>query len=85
MVVNYRIPHPQIADTIYASVGDTIFIKNPSNVTEVRYTIDGNDPSEESQLYGSGLIIESEMVLKSRCYINDGRGSSIFTSMIFIK
>ena len=85
MGVNYRIPHPEVSDTIYIKTGELVNIGNPTEVTEIRYTLDGNEPTINSLLFSKKFSVKENMILKSRCYNKEGRGSSVFTTVIIIE
>ena len=81
MGANYRIAHPEgLKDTIL--LGDSIAMVKPSDMFEIRYTLDGTEPTIESSLYENPFVVESETILKARCFNKKGRGGSIYTSVI---
>ena len=85
MGINYRIPHPEVADTIYLKAGELVTIDNPTGVTEIRYTLDETEPTINSLLFSKGFNIKENTMLKSRCYNKKGRGSSVFISVIIVE
>jgi hexosaminidase len=86
MDVNYRIPHPEgLSDTLFIAAGDSIAIIKPSITTEIRYTLDGSEPELSSDKYVGAIPIEKNTTIKARCFIENGRGSSTFTSTILLK
>jgi hexosaminidase len=84
MNINYRIPTPIINDTIYLKKNNKIIIKNPSNCTTIRYTLDGSNPTTSSNKYSKPLIIKQNCILKSACFNKKNRRSSIVTSHIIV-
>ncbi|MBT3209274.1 MAG: family 20 glycosylhydrolase [Bacteroidetes bacterium] len=82
---NYRIPHPIIPDTIFVDNSEKINIINPTGITNVRYTLDGSIPDENAKLYTGPFFITESKRLKARCFNQNGRGSSIATSIIIMK
>ncbi len=83
MEANYRIPHPEgLQDAMMVSMGDSIQIINPTNITQIRYTCDGSEPNKDSEIYKTAIAADSSFTLKARCYVNTGRASSTFTATI---
>ncbi|KAA6325087.1 Beta-hexosaminidase [termite gut metagenome] len=83
--VNYRIPHPVMADTMRISVGDEIMIGNPTEITEVRYTLNGKEPSITSDLYSTPIPLADDTVIKAAGFHPNGRKSSIAKTVVIIK
>jgi len=79
---NYRIPHPQIPDTIFVKKEEKIEIPNPTGVTHIKYTLDGKDPDKNSINYTDPFIVNDNCIIKARSYNQLGRESSIATSVI---
>jgi len=81
---NYRIPHPELSDTIWLKKGESLPLKKTGNFV-VRYTTDGSDPNGTSPLLDSTAQIQSSGVLKARSYNALGRASSISTTVLLLK
>lgn len=61
----------------FLNPGDTISISSFDSAT-IRYTLDGNDPSEKSLSYSHPIIITGDMTVKARSFKN-GKHSLIAT------
>lgn len=81
--VNFRVPPPE-------GMGGrkTIFepfvaaIANPLPNAEIRYTLDGSEPTKESLLYKEPLKIESTLTLSARTVMPNGRMSRPIITVI---
>lgn len=49
---------------------------------DVRYTLDGNDPTPESQLYTGPVAIDNDCVIKTSTFLNGVRGSSVCDTLV---
>ncbi len=85
MGANYRIPHPIMADTLFITTGDSVKIGNSSGITEIRYTLDDTDPTENSQLYSEPFLATENATIKARAFSPNGKSSSIASSLIVIE
>jgi hexosaminidase len=85
MNVNYRIPHPVMPDTLYIAQNNKVTIGNPSNNTEIRYTLDGTDPDHKSKLYSESISIDTNALVKAVCIKPKGRSSSVASSVVIVK
>ncbi len=83
--INFRLPTPEgeIGDVaIFAPT--TIQLKNPSAFTEIRFTIDGSEPTAQSQLYSEPIEVDKNMVIKARTFMPNGTKSPLITSNIYL-
>jgi hexosaminidase len=83
--VNYRIPHPVMPDTIMISNDEKVSIRNPTGITEVRYTLNGEEPNIKSNLYSIPIPIMDTTVIKAAGFHPNGRKSSIAKTVVIIK
>jgi len=86
------IPTTKIIDHIilpvpYVSKGDRVFtqstiveISSVEEKVEIRYTIDGTEPNENSSLYKEPIVISETTELKARAFKKDYVSSKIITS-----
>ncbi|MDG1914618.1 MAG: family 20 glycosylhydrolase [Crocinitomix sp.] len=84
MGANYRIPHPILEDTVFIGLGDSIEIGHSSNICEIRYTLNGTEPDENSTLYTEPFTASDNTILKSRAFMSNGKKSSITTALVRI-
>jgi hexosaminidase len=76
MDINFRIPPPLGlggSDIFYTNT--TCKIEAPYNACQIRYTLDGSDPTYDSPLYQSPLIISKTTWVKARTFLRNGRMS----------
>lgn len=83
MEANYRIPHPELPDTLRLTKGATIPVKSWGGFP-VRYTMDGSVPDETSPLLESTSSLGESGTLSLRAFNNLGRGSSIRTTVVIL-
>lgn len=83
MGLNFRLPPPGGVGgrrVIFEPV--TIKIDPPYPGAEVRYTLDGPEPTKESPLYGQPLAITQSSVLKARTFLPGGRSSRTINTFV---
>lgn len=54
----------------YVEEGDKLVLEASENDAEIRYTTDGSEPSENSTLYTSPIVINKEVTIWARAYKN---------------
>ncbi|WP_081832036.1 Ig-like domain-containing protein [Prevotella sp. P6B1] len=54
----------------YVEEGDLLVLKASESDAEIRYTTDGSEPSENSKLYTSSIVINKEVTIWARAYKN---------------
>lgn len=84
MGVNYRIPHPVVKDTFNLQ-NEEIEIVNPSQITEVYYTLDGSEPNTNSSVYQVPFKVDSSCFLKAISINKTNRKSSTSSSIIIVE
>lgn len=83
MGVNFRLPPPEgVGGRRINFAPFSLEIGLPFPGAEVRYTLDGSEPTRESPLYTRPIEIEHSTILKTRTFLSSGRGSG--TSRTFI-
>ncbi len=60
-----------------------IELKCNSPETQIRYTLDGSSPDENSTLYREPIVLTKDAKLKARAFSNDGRISMVFAKKYF--
>lgn len=55
----------------------TVEINNAFEGLEIRYTLDGSEPTRNSALYSKALNVKQSTLLKARAYTQDGRASRV--------
>jgi uncharacterized repeat protein (TIGR02543 family) len=84
-------PFPGFTDSIQTShsggfysngISLSLFASSPT--AEIRYTLDGNDPSPSSYLYTGPIAIDNTAVVKARTYENSVLSSKILIQTYFI-
>ena len=83
MGVNYRIPTPMIEPYVILGDSDLLVIGNPQGFGDVRYTLDGTEPTDKSLLYSEPLKIEENCVMKLAVF-TESRHSSVITSEVML-
>lgn len=66
-------------DAGYYSTAQTVTLTTPEPMAEIRYTLDGSDPTTSSNLYTKPIVINNTAVLRCRTY---SFNKSIFPSHI---
>ena len=82
MGANYRIPNPEMPDTVLLKDNLKIGIYNPSEVMQVRYTLDNTTPDINSNVYSDSISISESGVIKAACFNKEGRQSSVWTCIV---
>jgi hexosaminidase len=83
MDVNYRVPDPEGFDgKITFTDTTTITINNPVAGAEIRYTLDGSEPTAGSSLYTSPIRVTKNVTLKAATIMPNGRMSLVKTAVI---
>jgi hexosaminidase len=83
MGVNFRLPPPGGVGGQKVAFGPiTIKIDPPYPGAEVRYTLDGPEPTQESPLYRQPLEISKSSILKARTFLPRGRASRTINTFI---
>jgi len=83
MGVNFRLPPPEgLGGRRINFMPLTIEIGLPYPGAEVRYTLDGSEPSPQSPLYTLPVKINQSAVLKARTYLPSGRSSRTIRTFI---
>ena len=59
------------------TTAQTITITSATDGAEIRYTLDGNNPTETSQLYSNPFVIEQSATIKAKAFKKDWIDSSI--------
>lgn len=82
---SFQLPPPvfSLEDGNYA-VPQTVSISHPYPGAEIRYTRDGSDPTEESELYQTAINVSSNTVLKSRAYLETWQPSEVASAFYVI-
>lgn len=72
-------------NVFYDSTTLTLF--SPDSLMNIRYTLDGSEPGEKSNLYTGPIIIRKACIVKAASFISDGKRSmtavSIFTKSLY--
>ena len=65
-------------------IGDSTLISiiAPMPWLQIRYTTDGSEPNAESQAYTAPIVINDNVVLKSKCFLPNGNSSKTRTGEI---
>ncbi len=87
--VNYRLPHPLVADslyadTVYARVGELIPIGNPTSFTEVYYTLDGTVPDSTSAIYRAPVAVRGGITIRAVAITGRGKRSSVMKTTVIL-
>lgn len=53
----------------YVKKGSVILLGNPNDSGTIYYTLDGSEPNESSLVYGDGIVVNNNMVIK--CLVKD--------------
>lgn len=62
----------------------TISISHPYPDVDIRYTRDGSDPNESSEIYSEPFVISSNTVVKAQAFREEGESSDIASAYYFI-
>lgn len=74
--VQYAIPPPAgLVDDIFTSKKYTVVLNKEFNDSEIRYTINGDEPDQNSELYLKPIIVSDNTVLKAKTFFPLGRSS----------
>lgn len=73
------------AAPVFAPKSGTVFFRNDQPVAiscategaQIRYTIDGTEPTESSALYAGSILISSSATVKARAYLDGGKPSGV--------
>jgi len=86
MKVNYRVPPPVVVNRDL-SAGDSLnlILKNPLDITTIRYTTDGTDPVVSSDIFPDSLMTEKQTTVKAATFMPGGHSSKIIELHIGIK
>lgn len=57
---------------------------NISGANEIRYTLDGSNPTNTSPVFNSTLILDTSTVIRAACYDNNATPKQIFTNTYFV-
>ena len=55
-------------------------IKNPNDNGDIRYTLDGTDPTAESEVFSSSFILQESTVVKAALFVGQNRVTNINTA-----
>ena len=67
----------QTAAPVIEREGDSIVMTCETEGAEIRYTIDGTEPTEESALYTEPIILNGNVIISAKAFKND-----VFTSIV---
>ncbi len=83
MDTNFRLPPPEsIGGRKINFIPFMIEIGLPYPGADVRYTLDGSEPSRESPGYTQPIKIDQSLILKARTFLAGGRGSRTIRTFI---
>ncbi|MDD3356270.1 MAG: BACON domain-containing carbohydrate-binding protein [Dysgonamonadaceae bacterium] len=68
---------------IYSAV-QTVSITCATDGAEIRYTLDGSEPRETSELYSSGILIDAGITIKAKAFKENWMESSVATETYII-
>ena len=70
---------PRVSHSVDGATGKAwVYVGIPANADEVRWTVDGTDPTTESRLVDGPILIDVPATFKCRGFI-DGRASTFVT------
>jgi predicted metal-dependent phosphoesterase TrpH len=64
--------------------GSKVELTSPTPDAEIRYTLDGSEPNQESALYSSPLIVSKSVVLTARAFKQGMKPSRIWSRQILV-
>ena len=68
------------AGGLFVGLPALVDIKNPNDVGDIRYTLDGSDPSAESLLFESSFVLKESAVVKAALFQDGQRLTNINTA-----
>ena len=81
---NFRVPTPIGLGGESVIFGKhRIELKNSIRNGEIRYTLDGSEPTKNSRLYTEPIVISDDVVIKARVFMKNGRQSNVATQYIY--
>ncbi|MBQ9521358.1 MAG: leucine-rich repeat protein [Oscillospiraceae bacterium] len=60
--------------------GTLVTLRTPTDGAVIRYTTDGTEPTTDSPLYSSGVLVNADMTLKAVAMLDGARNSKTFTA-----
>ena len=76
MEVNYRIPPPVVEEENYVFLREhELILHNAMDEADIRYTIDGTEPNENSLIYTDPMIFNNDATVKARTVMKSGKSS----------
>lgn len=80
--IGYRIPTPEGPASVFLKDGETFELKNTWGIGDIRYTLDGKEPTTDSPLYTGPISPKPGMVVRSSVFLPNGRNSSVWNTVV---
>ncbi len=74
--VLYSIPPPTgLIDDIFTTEEYTVELGKEFNASEIRYTLNGEEPDQNAELYSEPIVVSDNTLLKAKTFFPSGRSS----------